>query len=119
MAPSNRHAIPKWGANRSLSLLLLLPRARAKHRINYKRETWPSLGEERPYERRKRQLPERRCVSLEAAVGYLLLEGSFLSFHKSLLGRQLITNLFLVAPKMMKGKIGPPSPRSELTSRNN
>ena len=23
MAPSNRHAIPKWGANRSLSLLLL------------------------------------------------------------------------------------------------
>ena len=35
--------------------------------------------EERPYERRKRQLPERRCVSLEAAVGYLLLEGSFLS----------------------------------------
>ena len=51
------------------------------HKNNLRKELIGRLDprEERPLERRKRQLPERRCVSLEAAVGYLLLEGSFFS----------------------------------------
>ena len=55
------------------------------HKNNLRKELIGRLDprEERPYERRKRQLPERRCVSLEAAVGYLLLEGSFLFFFNS------------------------------------
>ena len=59
---------------------ILSLRFQTAHKNNLRKELIGRLDprEERPYERRKRQLPERRCVSLEAAVGYLLLEGSFL-----------------------------------------
>ena len=64
---------------------ILSLRFQTAHKNNLRKELIGRLDprEERPYERRKRQLPERRCVSLEAAVGYLLLEGSFLSFLPS------------------------------------
>ena len=48
MAPSNRHAIPKWGANRSLSLLLLL-RARAKLGRGREGRMCPEIGGEMSY----------------------------------------------------------------------